>query len=74
MHTNPTWAAENQKLADEFAKPGTNKYYLLQLGFMPHDEDEANTLIKGVLDDIDEGDGNFGLSDSEIDELRRRRG
>ena len=41
--------AENLKLADEFAQPGTVKHFMLRQGFMPHDEKEAEAIIINIF-------------------------
>ncbi len=41
--------AEDRALADEFATPGTVKHFALRLGFMPHDEADAEAILETVI-------------------------
>lgn len=43
------FAAENLKLAGEFSEPGTVKNFALRLGYMPHDEAEAEAILTRCL-------------------------
>jgi hypothetical protein len=42
-------AAENLKLANEFATPGTVKHFALRSGYMPHDEADAEAILARCL-------------------------
>jgi len=42
-------AAENLKLANEFAQPGTVKHFMLRQGFMPFDEKDAEAIIINIF-------------------------
>lgn len=41
----------NRKLADEYAVLGSVKHFALRLGFMPHDEKEAEKILKDVIEE-----------------------
>jgi hypothetical protein len=40
---------ENESLAEEFSLPGTLKRFLLQRGFMPNDEADAEAILDGII-------------------------
>ena len=42
----------NLDLANEFAEPGTVKHFALRLGFMPHNEKDAELILVRVLMDV----------------------
>ena len=44
-------AAENAKLADEFAAKGTLKHYLLRKGFMPDNEQVAEKILDDIIEE-----------------------
>ncbi len=39
----------SQKLADEFATPGTVKHFALRLGFMPCNEEDAEAILDRLI-------------------------
>lgn len=39
-----------KKLADEFATKGSVKHFALRLGFMPHDEKDAEAILANIVD------------------------
>jgi hypothetical protein len=41
----------NNCLAEEFAIQGTVKHFALRLGFMPHDEADAETIIENYINE-----------------------
>jgi hypothetical protein len=51
---SPHQIAEDAKLADEFATPGTLKHFLLRRGFMPHDEAEAEAILDALILEVEE--------------------
>lgn len=59
--------AENLKNANEFAKPGTVMHFAMRLGFMPHNEEAAEKLLKSIVD-------NEEKLQSELDRLKRGPG
>lgn len=40
---------QNQSLAEEFSQSGTLKRFLLQRGFMPHDEKDAEAILDSII-------------------------
>jgi hypothetical protein len=40
---------QDAQLADEYATPGTVKHFALRLGFMPHDEQDAEAILRRVV-------------------------
>ena len=49
----PSLAEENIKIANEFANPGTVKHFAMRLGFMPHNEDEAEKILASIIKESD---------------------
>lgn len=45
----PKQEADSLKLADEFATPGTVAHFAFRLGFMAHNEEQAEAIIKRML-------------------------
>lgn len=45
--------AASLQLAREFAEPGTCKYLLLKMGFMPHNEEDALKLVERLIRERD---------------------
>lgn len=41
--------AENLRLANEFAAPGTVKHFALRLGLMPFDEADAEAILERII-------------------------
>ena len=41
--------AEWLSLADEFAVKGTVKHFAMRLGFMPHNEEDAEKLLESII-------------------------
>ena len=42
------------QLADRFAEKGTVKHFALRLGFMPHNEEAAESLLKSMIDKLED--------------------
>lgn len=40
---------ESLQLANQYAQPGTVKHFALRLGFMPHDEKEAEAILRSLI-------------------------
>lgn len=40
---------EDHRLAAEFSEKGTLKYFMLSEGFMPHDEEDAKAILRGIF-------------------------
>lgn len=46
----PAWCiAECNNTADEFAKKGTVKHFMLRMGFMPDNEEKAEDLLRNII-------------------------
>lgn len=49
----PEMIVEGHKLAKEFAEPGTVKHFALRMGFMPHNNEEAEAILKRIIEERD---------------------
>lgn len=48
-YRKPEFIAECISLANEFAKPGTVQHFALRLGFMPHNEQDAEAILHRII-------------------------
>jgi hypothetical protein len=43
------WKVEDYKRAEEYAKKGSVQHFMLREGFMPHNEEDAEAIARGVF-------------------------
>ena len=51
LETTPTAGVINSQIADKYAEKGTVKHFAFRLGFMPHNERDAELIIVRCLMD-----------------------
>ncbi len=45
--------SDSLRLANEYATEGTVKHFALRMGFMPHNEEDAEAILKRIIDERD---------------------
>ncbi len=46
-------AKKSLELADQYAKRGSVKHFALRLGFMPHDEEDAEAILRNCVKNME---------------------